>query len=46
MGILVPHLCETGGAADLAARLPGALPAATQAKAAIGIAVAPEDGSH
>jgi predicted signal transduction protein with EAL and GGDEF domain len=46
VAILAPHLRETGGAADLAARLLGALPAATRASAAIGIAVAPEDGGH
>jgi len=44
VAILAPHLRETGGAADLAARLLGALPAATRTTAAIGIAVAPEDG--
>jgi len=46
MGILEPHVCETGGAADLAARLLGALPAAKKTKASIGIIAAPEDGSH
>ncbi len=44
--ILAPHLRETGGAADLAARLLAALPAQICKQAAIGIAVAPEDGGH
>ncbi len=42
--VLAPHLRETSGAADLAARLLAALPRAAAPFAAIGIAVAPEDG--
>jgi len=43
VAVLAPHLRETGGSADLAARLIGALPAPAAAQAAIGIALAPDD---
>lgn len=46
VAVLAPHLRETGGAADLAARILGALPSTSLKTAAIGIAVAPEDGGH
>ncbi len=43
--VLAPHLRETGGAADLAARMLHALPAFVRRRAAIGIAIAPDDSS-
>ncbi len=41
--VFAPHLRETGGAADLAARMLAALPPGARADAAIGIALAPDD---
>lgn len=46
VAVLAPHLRETGGAADLAARILSAIPSATRETAAIGIAVAPDDGGQ
>lgn len=42
--VMAPHLREVGGAADLAARILVAMPQEVAATAAIGIAVAPDDG--
>lgn len=44
LAILAPHLRETGGAADLAARVLASLRAPAADAAAVGIALAPEDG--
>lgn len=44
VAVLAPHLRETSGAADLAARVLASLPTEAAAEAAIGIALAPEDG--
>lgn len=46
LAILAPHLRETGGAADLAARVLALLPPGESKTAAIGIALAPEDGTE
>ena len=44
LAILAPHLRETSGAADLAARVLASLRAPAADAAAVGIALAPEDG--
>ena len=45
VAVLAPHLRETGGAADFAARIIASLPPEAQLGAAIGISVAPDDGA-